>query len=554
MEEIKLQLIELIRDTLKEHFGQLKDLENIPIYLDAPKDKRFGDLSTNVAMQISKKLGCVPAKAADEILDFLNKRINLTLLRETISDVKVEGAGFINFYLKEDALFYGIREVLKKGKDFGRSNIGENKKLQIEFVSANPTGPLSIAHARQAAVGDTLANVLSFLGWDVAREYYINDEGNQIRLLGESVRLRYLELLNKETVFPENGYKGRYIYEIAQALIDKFKDSLLDKKVEFFSDYSVRFILKWIKEDLSSFGVKFDTWFSQKSLSRTNRITESIELLRKKGFIYEKEGAIWFNSTVFGDDKDRVAIKSDGTFTYIAPDIAYHRDKFNRGFSRLINIWGPDHHGYISRLKAAVRALGFKEEDIAILIVQLVTLYKDKKPVPMSTREGQFITLKELIAEVGKDAARYFFLMRKIDSHLDFDMELAKKEAPENPVFYVQYAHARISSILKKAKINKAKLLDADLGVLVQPEELDLVKLIMRFPEIVKQTGFGLEPYRLLPHLETLAKTFHGFYDKHKVIGEDKKLTLTRLALIEAARIVIENGLRLIGVSAPKEM
>ncbi len=554
MEEVKSQLIELIREILKERFGQLKNLENIQIYLEVPKDKRFGDLSTNIAMQISKELGCAPAKAADTIMDFLNKKISLTPLRENISSVKVEGAGFINFYLKEDTLVYGITEVLKKGKDFGRSNIGENKKLQIEFVSANPTGPLSIAHARQAAVGDTMANVLSFLGWLVAREYYINDEGNQIRLLGESVRSRYLELLKKETAFPENGYKGRYIYEIAQALIDTLKDTLLNKKVEFFSNYSVRFILRWIKEDLGSFGVKFDSWFSQKGLSRTNRIAESVELLRKKGFIYEKEGAIWFNSTVFGDDKDRVVIKSDGTFTYIAPDIAYHRDKFSRGFRRLINIWGPDHHGYISRLKAAVCALGFKEDDIAILIVQLVTLYKDKKPVPMSTREGQFITLKELISEVGKDAARYFFLMRKIDSHLDFDMELAKDKTPENPVFYVQYAHARISSVLKKARIKKANLLNCDLSMLIQPEEADLVKLIMRFPDIVKQAGFNLEPYRLLPYLETLAKTFHSFYDKHKIIGEDKGLTLARLALIEAVRIVIENGLKLIGVTAPKEM
>ncbi|MBM3254214.1 MAG: arginine--tRNA ligase [Candidatus Omnitrophica bacterium] len=554
MDKLKLDIIITLKDIIKNCFTELGDLETVSIYLETPRDKQFGDLSTNIAMQIAKRLNKNPKEIADVILGGLKKSIGSSSLREYIADVKVEGAGFINFYLRKTLLYESINEILKKGKDFGRDNIGENKKLQIEFVSANPTGPLSIAHARQAAVGDTLANVLSFLGWKVTREYYINDEGNQINLLGESVKARYLELLKKDFCFPENGYKGKYIYTIAQTLIDRFGDSLLNKNTEFFSNFGVKLILKWIKEDLKKFGIRFDSWFSQKHLSKSNKIKEALKVLRKNGFIYEKDGAVWFKSTAFGDDKDRVIIKSDSSFTYIAPDIAYHRDKFRRDFARLINIWGPDHHGYIPRLKAAVSALGFNEKDIAILIVQLVTLYKDKTPVPMSTREGQFITLRELIAEVGRDAARYFFLMRKIDSHLDFDMELAKKQSPENPVFYIQYAHARISSILKKTRLKSSSLINSDLNLLSQPEELELIKLITRFPDIVKQSGISLEPYRLIPYLETLSKTFHNFYDKHRVIGADRELSKARLALIETARIVIKNGLNLMGVSAPMEM
>ncbi len=554
MEKIESHIISVLREIISNNFAELKNSSEITVYLETPKNKGFGDLSTNIAMQLAKKLGKSPIEVANVILNSLNKDINRLPLKELLASVKMEGPGFINFYLMDKSLYGDIKEVLKKGDSFGRSDIGRDKKLQIEFVSANPTGPLSIAHARQAAVGDTLANILSFIGWQVLREYYINDEGNQIRLLGESIRARCLELLKKESSFPENGYKGAYIYDIANMLIDKYPDDILNKETDFFSDYGTKFILNWIKDDLKVFGVKFDNWFSQKELSLTKKIEESIGEIKKRGLIYEKEGAMWFRSTDFGDDKDRVLIKSDGTLTYITPDIAYHRDKFLRGFVRLINIWGPDHHGYISRLKAAVTALGFEDESVDILIVQLVTLYKDKVPVPMSTREGRFITLKELISETGKDAARYFFLMRKIDSHLDFDMELAKKHTAENPVFYVQYAHARISGIVKKAGVKTSSLMDSDLALLTQPEEAELVKLTVRFPETVKQAGVSLEPYRLIPYLENIAKAFHSFYDKHKVICPDEELTHSRLALIEAVRIVIKNGLTLIGVSSPEEM
>jgi arginyl-tRNA synthetase len=554
MEKIESHIISALREIISDNFVELKNSRDITVYLDTPKNKEFGDLSTNIAMQLAKKLGKSPIEVANIILGSLKKDINRLPLKEFLASVKIEGPGFINFYLIEKSLYDDIKEVLKKGDSFGRSDIGQDKKLQIEFVSANPTGPLSIAHARQAAVGDTLANILSFIGWQVSREYYINDEGNQIRLLGESIRARYLELLKKEFSFPENGYKGTYIYDIANILIDEYSDNVLNKETDFFSNYGTKFILNWIKDDLNIFGVKFDNWFSQKELSATKKIEESISEIKKRGLIYEKEGAVWFRSTDFGDDKDRVLIKSDGTLTYITPDIAYHRDKFLRGFIRLINIWGPDHHGYISRLKAAVTALGFEDESVNILIVQLVTLYKDKVLVPMSTREGRFITLKELISETGKDAARYFFLMRKIDSHLDFDMELAKKHTAENPVFYVQYAHARISGIIKKAGIKTPSLMDSNLALLTQAQEIELVKLTVRFPEIVKQAGSSLEPYRLIPYLENLAKAFHSFYDKHRVICPDTELTHARLALIEAVRIVIKNGLTLTGVSAPEEM
>ncbi|MFH0839348.1 MAG: arginine--tRNA ligase [Candidatus Omnitrophota bacterium] len=554
MEALKSKIISVLADTVNTLFFKPEN-QNLPqIYLEIPKNKQFGDLSTNIAMQIAKSLGKDTKEIAGLIVDALERKVESKELKAYIKAIKVQGGGFINFYFNESSLYNGIYEVLKKGKNFGRSAIGEDKKILIEFVSANPTGSLSIAHARQAAVGDSLSNILLFSGWNVSKEYYINDEGNQINLLGESIRARYRELLGKEAQFPQNGYKGSYIYDMANMLIEKFKDTLLQKELSFFAAYGATAILAWIKEDLKEFGVHFDTWFSQKELSHTDKIDESLGELKKKGFIYEQEGALWFKSTAFGDDKDRVVVKSDGTFTYITPDIAYHREKFIRGFNRLINIWGPDHHGYIARLKAAVSALGFGDDSVTVLIVQLVTLYKDKAVVPMSTREGQFITLKELLAEVGKDAARYFFLMRKIDSHLDFDLELAKKQSPENPVFYVQYAHARISSILKNAGIQKSAFLDSNLVLLTQPEEIDLIKFIMRFPETVQQAAGALEPYRLIPYLEGLAKSLHSFYDKHKVIGEDKELTVARLALVEAVRIVLENGLMLIGVSAPEEM
>ncbi len=555
MEKIKQKVIDVLNGVIDKIFPQLKNSERPSIYIDVPKNKQFGDLSTNIAMQIAKKLNENPRNVASQIHKSFNEQIDSTDLREVISDAKVEGPGFINFNMKSNVLHDTLREILKKGGEFGRCDVGNNEKLQIEFVSANPTGPLSIAHARQAALGDALAAILSFLGWKVSKEYYVNDEGNQIRLLGESIRARCFELLKKDFDFPETGYKGKYIYDIAHELIEKYGDELLSKDIKIFEEYGVTSILKGIKEDLKDFKVEFDNWFSQKKLSTTDKIRESFDELKKKDLIYKKDEAVWFKSTQFSDDKDRVLVKSDGTLTYIAPDIAYHRDKLSRGYKRLINIWGPDHHGYISRLKAAVTALGSPGPDcLSILIVQLVTLYKNKAPIPMSTREGQFITMRELVSEVGRDAARYFFLMRKIDSHLDFDMELAKSQTPENPVFYVQYAHARISSIFDKVDVKKTALIDSSLDLLTQPEEMELIKQCARFPEIVKQAGMDLEPYRLIPYLEVLSKTLHGFYDKHRVITEDKELSKARFALVEAVRIVIENGLTLIGVSAPSKM
>lgn len=527
------------------------------ILLDIPKEKGFGSFSTNIAMRLAGPLRRNPRDVAAGICKYLS---GLPQAARLIEKSEVKGAGFINIFLKDEVLFETLGAVNKEGRAFGRSDLGRGVRVLVEFVSANPTGPLSVAHARQAAVGDALANVLRHAGYDVTREYYLNDEGNQINILGRSIDLRYRELCGEAVVFPEDHYQGDYIVDLARALFDdaaqRQKIGVLgpEERKAFFLDYGVKKILDCIKQELADFGVSFDVWYSQKVLGASGKVEETLEFLKSKGYIYDSEGAVWFKSTEFGDDKNRVVRKSDGSYTYLAPDIAYHRDKFERGFHKLVNLWGPDHHGYIPRMKAAVSALGHDKDCLAVVIVQLATLFRAGQPVPMSTRKGQYVTLREVLTEVGRDASRFFFLMRKTDSHLDFDLELAKKQTQENPVYYVQYAHARISSILAGADPVLAQAGEADLGLLVQEEERDLMKAVFEFGYCIEICAKQLDPYALTTYLQGLSAAFHRFYDRHKVLSSDADLAKARLALIRAVKTVLSGGLSLLGVSSPERM
>ncbi|MDO8662015.1 MAG: arginine--tRNA ligase [Candidatus Omnitrophota bacterium] len=543
-ENIQEQVTNLIKSALKE--AGLDPSLSEELYLDIPAESRFGDLSANVAMRLAKPLGKSPREIANNLIAEINKQIVKSSLKDDIKEIKVEGAGFINFYFSDKYFYEQLQDIVKREKESLKVNLGEEKPVLIEFVSANPTGSLSVAHARQAAVGDALANILNFLGFQVKREYYLNDQGNQINILGNSVELRMKELAGEKIEFPENYYQGEYIYEIAKQAQEK-KIATRD-----LGDFSANFILNIIKKELDDFGVKFDYWYSQKALEKSDKIQKAFEYLKKKGFLYEQEGALWFKSTAFDDDKDRVVIKSDGSYTYLAPDIAYHDDKYKRGFRWLINLWGPDHHGYISRLKASVAAFGRDPDSLAIVIVQLATIFRDGRPVQMSTRRGEYITLREVLDEVGRDAARFFFLMRRTSSHLDFDLDVAKKQSSENPVYYVQYAHARISSIVRNStlKLNK----DTDLSVLKEKEELALIRKILQFSYILNICLKTRDPYMLTVYLQELSETFHKFYDLHRVLSDDAELTQGRLCLIEGTRIVIACGLDLLGVSKPEKM
>ena len=564
-EKVEKQLLTLLKESINNCFKdspQASSLHNLldSIILEIPKEKEFGDLSCSIALRLASVFKKNPKEVASEIVAALETLATRRGSGRLIKKIEIKGAGFINIFLKEEAFGDLLVDVNRQGEKFGRFALGKGRRILLEFVSANPTGALSVAHARQAAVGDALANVLSAAGYKVSREYYLNDEGNQINILGRSIQLRYKELSGEGVSFPEDHYQGSYIVDLAKELFDdaktkakieKFNDA---QKEKFFTDYGVEKILAVIKKELDDFGVHFDVWYSQKELTKSGKIEKVLLALKKKGLIYEAEGAAWFKSTQFGDDKDRVVRKSDGSYTYLAPDIAYHEDKFRRGFEELINIWGPDHHGYIPRMKAAVQALGKDKEALSVIIVQLATLFRQGVPVPMSTRKGQYVTLTEVLTEVGRDASRFFFLMRKTDSHLDFDLELAKKQTSDNPVYYVQYAHARISGILSGAGEKKIKEKGSKLLLLKEPEERDLMKAIFEYSYCLLVCAKQLDPYHLTVYLQALAATFHRFYDRHKVLSSDEDLTGARLYLVRAVKIILANGLRMIGVSAPERM
>ncbi len=545
---MKTNIQDLLITAIKSSLGDLKldKIYNEDMYLDFPKDSRFGDFSSNIALKLSKLTNKSPHETAQIIVDGIKPHLEKGLLSAYLKEVKVEGAGFINFYLSDKYFYEQLKDIIIKGKDSLRLEVDKSRRVLIEFVSANPTGPLSVAHARQAAVGDILANILEFLGFKVKREYYLNDEGNQIDILGKSVELRLKELGGEKIEFPENYYQGDYIYDIAK----KTKDAKV--KAQGLSEFAVKYILDIIKKELKDFGVKFDYWYSQKELGERGEIQKVLDKLKKEGFLYEQEGALWLKSKELGDDKDRVVIKSDATYTYLAGDIAYHEGKYRRGFDWLINLWGPDHHGYINRLRASVVALGHNEQSLSIIIVQLATIFRGGKPVQMSTRKGQYITLREVLNEVGKDAARFFFIMRRTSSHLDFDLDIAKKQTQENPVYYVQYAHARICSILRNSPIKTKK--GVDLSILKEKEEIGLIKEILQFPFMLNICLNTQDPYMLTVYLMGLSESFHKFYDHHRVLGQEDLLTQARLVLIEATKIAIALGLDLLGVSKPEKM
>jgi arginyl-tRNA synthetase len=553
---LETKILNLIKKAVRKTKEELSLEALPPIEIEVPQDTKLGDIATNIALKISRQTRKKVEDISILLLNNLKTLLKSSPLKEDINKIESKN-GFINFFLSRVAYYKILLEIKKQGSAYGSVNIGNKKNILLEFVSANPTGPLSVAHGRQAAIGETLANILKFVNFTVKKEYYINDEGKQIDLLGESTKARCLELMGEKNYqFPADGYRGQYIYAIARQLLAKYKPQTLKKKdIAFFSRYAVVFILSVIKDDLNRFGVNFDSWFYQSSLAKNSKVKKVLNYLKRKKYLYEKEGAVWFKSTLFSDDRDRVLIKRDGSYTYITPDIAYHRDKKERGFEWIINIWGPDHHGYILRLKAACSALGIPEEILHIIIVQLCTLRSGGKPIKMSTREGEFVTLRQVIEQVGNDAAKFFFLMRRTDSHLDFDLELARKKTLENPIYYIQYAHARICSIMEFKKKIDIKLTQLDLNYLVKPEELEIIRSLRLFPLTLINIARTLEPHTLTLYLRNLASLFHGFYQKYRVVQRDEpKLTAARLLLIDCVRQVLANGLSLLGISAPSKM
>jgi arginyl-tRNA synthetase len=552
---------DLIKGILQKAFeecrkqGILQSTTMPDFIVEVPRNKGHGDLATNLAMLVAKQEKRSPKEIARELVARLEDN------KDMIEKTEIAGPGFINFYLKENVWQTVMEDIEKQGDRFGSSDIGKGEKVIVEFVSANPTGPLHIGHGRGAAVGDANANILEFSGYSVEREYYINDVGNQIQNLGKAVYLRYLQLLKQDAGFPDDLYKGGYIFDIAKEVILKHGNRYVDVSeqdaVAFFTEFASTYILKGIEEDLESFGVHFNTWFSEKKLFESGEVQKSIEHLKNSGLAYEKDGALWFKATAFGDEKDRVMIKEDGNSTYFASDIAYHKNKFNRGFKNVINIWGADHHGYIPRMRSVLKALAIPRDSFSVILVQMVNLLRDGKPVAMSTRSGEFVTLKEVVDEVGRDAARFIFLTRRSDAQLDFDLSVAKKQSDENPVYYVQYAHARICSIISFAEekgFSVPKFSDIDFRLLSTPEEIDLIKKLSQFPWVVEGSAQSFEPHRIAIYLLELVAQFHSYYNKHRVITEQQDLSMARLHLMSGIKCVLKNGLSLLGVNAPVKM
>ncbi len=563
-------------------------IDSLPLLqVSRTKDASFGDFSCNVAMMLAKQAAMAPRDIAQQI-------INRLAADNIIEKVEIAGPGFINFYLAKDTTLNVIRDILSQGERYGRSETAGHKKIQLEFVSANPTGPLHVGHGRGAAYGATLASLMRAVGYDVDCEYYVNDAGRQMNILATSIWLRYLQLSDISIPFPSNGYKSEaYIYDIANQLKQKYArqfvhsaeavmqdipadeaengdkevhiDALISRACKLLGEnYRIVFtagldnILTDIREDLEDFGVIFDNWFSEQTLADRGLIQQAVEQLREQGYIEERGGALWFLSTQFGDEKDRVVIRDNGQATYFASDIAYHLDKFQRGYDRVINIWGADHHGYVARVKAAMSALGAQAERLDILLVQFANLYRNGERVPMSTRSGSFVTLRELREEVGNDAARFFYVMRKCEQHMDFDLDLAKSQSNDNPVYYIQYAHARICSVM--AQLEEKKLVhditagNNNLEMLTEKHETELITKLAAYPDIINKAAMNAEPHLLAHYLRELANLLHSYYNAHHFIIDDEALRNARLNIIIATRQVLKNGLTLLGVSAPEKM
>jgi len=535
--------------------GDLPSSDFPEIELEEPKAESHGDFSTNISMVMASVQKMPPRKIAEAIIKNINDPDGI------IDRTEIAGPGFINFFLNRYSWHPVLREIHEQDTLYGASDIGKGKKIQVEFVSANPTGPLHVGHGRGAAVGDSVANILLFCGYNVEKEYYINDSGRQISTLGRSVFMRYKELLGTDIQFPDDCYQGDYIRDLAIELKKKKEDELFSLRKEEAISYCARFaadnILSEIKEDLESFGVLFDSWYSEQRLYDSGKVDKILNDFRESKVIFEHEGALWFRTEDFGDEKNRVVVRSNGQTTYFASDIAYHQDKFDRGFERIIDVWGADHHGYIPRVSAAIEALGYGRNKFDVILIQLVNLLRGGEPVAMSTRSGEFVTLKDVINEVGSDAARFIFLTRHYESALDFDLELAKKKTNDNPVYYVQYVHARISSIARKAQesgISDIVWSAAAVSSLAEPEEIQLIKIMSRYPEIVRCSAEYMEPHRITYFLMKLASAFHAYYNKHRVLTDEAELTLGRLYLVLAIKKIIRNGLSLLGVSAPEKM
>ncbi|MDK6863468.1 MULTISPECIES: arginine--tRNA ligase [Nosocomiicoccus] len=546
--DLKAHLVTVIEDALK----QSELVEEIPhIKIEIPKDKSNGDFSTNIAMALTRTLKRNPREIAEEIVQHIDKE------KGDIREIDIAGPGFINFKMNEGSLTKIIDEVLDKKENYGRSE-KKDVKVLLEFVSANPTGSLHVGHARNAAVGDTLANILDYAGYDVTREYYINDAGNQIHNLALSINARYFEAFGEPLEMPEDGYRGKDIKAIGERLKNEhpeYKDLDEKTRISKFRALGVEYEMAQLKQDLQDYRVSFDNWFSETSLYEKGEVEEALEIMTKNGHTYEADQAIWLRTTDWKDDKDRVLRKTDGTYTYFMPDIAYHYDKLRRGYDLLIDLFGADHHGYINRIKASIGALGEDPEKLQVEIMQMVRLIQDGEEVKMSKRTGNAVTLRELMDLIGVDAARYFLAMRSADTPFDFDLDLALSESSENPVYYVQYAHARICSILKQAEeagfnLDRSKSLD----VITHPQALELLKQVGNFKRTIESAAKARANHRITNYVETLASEFHKFYNQEKVLGEDKEKTYAYLLMIEAVRQTIENALTIIGVSAPKSM
>ncbi|MBT2681809.1 arginine--tRNA ligase [Bacillus sp. ISL-35] len=556
-----MNIVELVQLKLKEEIKQaiikanLAEEAQIPaVILETPKEKAHGDYSTNMAMQLARVAKKAPRQIAEQLIENFDKN------KASIEKIEIAGPGFINFYMDNSYLTDLIPAILEAGDNYGESKVGNGQKIQIEFVSANPTGDLHLGHARGAAVGDSLCNVLAKAGYDVSREYYINDAGNQINNLALSVEARYFQALGMDKPMPEDGYHGADIIGIGQTLAEEYGDKYVkvsdQERFDAFREYGLKYEMEKLKQDLENFRVKFDVWYSETSLYQNGKIDVALDALRENGHIYEEDGATWFRSSELGDDKDRVLIKQDGSYTYLLPDIAYHKDKLERGFEKLINIWGADHHGYIPRMKAAIQALGYDRDALEVEIIQLVHLYKNGEKMKMSKRTGKAVTMRDLIDEVGLDAVRYFFAMRSADTHMDFDLDLAVSQSNENPVFYAQYAHARINSILRSAAEQGLIFdIEADFKHIQSEKETDLLKKLGEFPLAVAEAAQKRMPHRISNYIFELASVFHSFYNAEKVLDlENKERTVARLSLIKSAQITLKNALELIGVSAPEKM
>lgn len=541
-----------IKDEIAKALKSAFDIET-DIVIERPRQETFGDFATTVALGLAKVLKSPPRKIAETLVQ------NIANSNKLFENITIDGPGYVNFTLSNAYWQKVVREIITAGEIFGNDNWGKGEKRQIEFVSANPTGPLNVVSARAAAIGDVLVSLLEKVGFVAEREYYINDAGRQVRLLGASVNARYMPLFGQSEEMPEEGYQGDYIFELAKEIKQEFGDKFVhlerEARIEQLTEIALAHMTSKQKKAMQDYRVNYQTWFHESDLRKQNMHLEVLEKLQKKDLVYEKDGATWFKSAEFGDEKDRVLITSDGEPTYFSVDIAYHENKFKRGFKWLLDLWGPDHHGYIPRMSAAMEALGHPKGSFQVRIIQQVNMLRAGEMIKMSKRAGNIIEMTEVVNEVGVDAARFFFIMRRLDQHMDFDIELAKKQTDENPVYYVQYAHARLFNILEFAKKEGFELdYDVDLAILAEKEEIALIKKSAEYPDVISKAAELLEPHRVTTYLMELASTFHSFYQKHRVVSENKALSLARLVLVEGTRVVVKNALDLLKITAPERM